>query len=389
MLDLFGIAVRGLLHRKKRSWLTIVGILIGITAVVALVSLGESMQRAVKRSFEELGYDVVMILPGELGGGFGGPGSFSTPFEIDVDALSTVEGVGEIGLLNFQSVYVKAGGKEGFLDALGVSGNIFSFFKVEMVEGRGFTEGERGAAILGREVATELGIGAGGTVLIEDRPFAVVGVYSADSRLDEDAIIIPLADLQELTGTRAVTMVLVRVAPGYDVSETAKRIEDFLRRSRGRRDLSVQTMEEVHEVVQRALGILGAFLGGIAGIALLVGGIGVMNTMYTAVLERTREIGVMKAVGARNSQIALIFLLESGLMGLAGGILGTGIGSSLNFIAVFAAKRALGTGVLEYGISWWLVLGALGFSFLVGAVAGLLPARAAARLDPVEALRYE
>lgn len=111
--------------------------------------------------------------------------------------------------------------------------------------------------------------------------------------------------------------------------------------------------------------------------------------MYTAVLERTREIGVMKAVGARNSQIMLVFLLESGLMGLVGGVMGTGIGALLNVAAVFAAKKALGTGVLEYGISWWLVLGALGFSFLVGSLAGLLPARSAARLDPVEALRYE
>ncbi|MGY4706997.1 ABC transporter permease [Candidatus Bipolaricaulota sp. J31] len=389
MVDLARIAVRGLLHRKKRSWLTIIGILIGITAVVALVSLGESMQLAVRHSFEELGYDVVMILPGELGGGFGGPSSFSTAFELDVDALSTVEGVGEIGLLNFQSVYVKADGTEGFIDALGVSDNIFSFFKVQIVAGRGFRPGERGVVILGQEIAGELGLGAGDTLQIEDRPFNVVGVYSADSRLDEDAIVLPLADLQELLGTQGGTMVLVRVAPGYDVGRTTECIEAFLYRSRGRRDLSVQTMEEVHEVVQRALGILRAFLGGIAGIALVVGGIGVMNTMYTAVLERTREIGVMKAVGARSSQIAVIFLLESGLMGLAGGALGTGLGSLLNFVAVTAAKRALGARVLEYGIAWWLVLGAMGFSFLVGAIAGLLPARAAARLDPVEALRYE
>jgi putative ABC transport system permease protein len=330
-----------------------------------------------------------MSLPGELGGGFGGPSSFSTSFELDTESLTEVEGVEEIGLLNFQSVYVKADGNEGFLDALGVSENIFSFFKVEIVAGRGFSPDERGVVILGREVARELDLRAGSTLQIEDHPFKVVGIYSADSRLDEDAIILPLADLQELLGEEGVTMALVRVAPGDDVGQTAKRIENFLYRSRGRRDLSVQTMEEVHEVVQRALGILGAFLGGIAGIALLVGGIGVMNTMYTAVLERTREIGVMKAVGARNSQIALIFLMESGLMGLVGGALGTGIGSFLNFAAVTAAKRALGTRVLEYGISWWLVLGALGFSFLVGAIAGLLPARAAAKLDPVEALRYE
>ncbi len=389
MLDFLRIAVRGLLHRKKRSWLTIIGILIGITSVVALVSLGTSMQLAVRRSFEELGYDVMMILPGELGGGFGGPASLGASFEIDADALSEVEGVGEIGLMSYESLYVRAGENEGFLDTLGVSENIFSFFKVEMVAGRGFSPGERGAVVLGVEVAKELNLDVGDTLEIEDRPFAVVGIYSADSRLDEDAILIPLPDMQALLGTQGVSMVFVRAAPGYEVGKVATRLEEFLYESRGRRDLSVQTMEEVHEVVQRALGILGAFLGGIAGIALLVGGIGVMNTMYTAVLERTREIGVMKAVGARNSQIMLVFLLESGLMGLVGGAMGTGIGALLNFAAVTAAKAVLGARVLEYGISWWLVLGALGFSFLVGAFAGLLPARSAAKLDPVRALRYE
>jgi len=389
MVDLLGIALRGLLHRKKRSWLTIIGILIGVTAVVALVSLGTSMQLAVKRSFEELGYDVMMILPGELGGGFGGPASFGASFEIDVDALSRVEGVGEIGLMSYASVYVKAGTQEGFLDALGASENIFSFFKAEMKAGRVFSSGDRDAVVLGAEMAAELGLKVGDTLEIEGRRFTVIGIYSADSRLDEDVIIMPLQAMQDLLGEKGVSMVFVRAAPGYDVGEVAERIEDFLYRTRGRRDLSVQTMEEVHEVVQQALGILGAFLGGIAGIALLVGGIGVMNTMYTAVLERTREIGVMKAVGARNSQIMTIFLLESGLMGLVGGVLGTGIGALLNVVAVFAAKQALGTRVLEYGVSWWLVLGALGFSFLVGCLAGLLPARAAAKLDPVEALRYE
>ena len=389
MVDLLGIALRGLLHRKKRSWLTIIGILIGITAVVALVSLGTSMQLAVKRSFEELGYDVMMILPGELGGGFGGPASFGASFEIDVDALSRVEGVGEIGLMSYASVYVKAGTQEGFLDALGASENIFSFFKAEMKAGRVFSSGDRDAVVLGAEMAAELGLKVGDTLEIEGRRFTVIGIYSADSRLDEDVIIMPLQAMQDLLGEKGVSMVFVRAAPGYDVGEVAERIEDFLYRTRGRRDLSVQTMEEVHEVVQQALGILGAFLGGIAGIALLVGGIGVMNTMYTAVLERTREIGVMKAVGARNSQIMTIFLLESGLMGLTGGALGTGIGALLNTAAVAAAKAALGARVLEYGTSWWLVLGALGFSFLVGSLAGLLPARAAAKLDPVEALRYE
>ena len=390
MFDLFRIALRGLLHRKKRSWLTIIGVLIGITAVVALISLGISMPLAVERSFEDLGYDVMMIFPGEVGGGFGGPTSLTASFEIDLDALSRVEGVGEIGLISYQSVYVKADGNEGFLDALGVSGNIFDFFKLE-VEGRRFGPDERDAVVLGSEVAKELGLGVGDILEIEGHPFTVVGIYSAEDRLNVrgESILMPLAAMRELLGIKGVSMVLVRARPGYDVGEVAKRVEEFLYKSRGRRDLSVQTMEEIHEAVQRALGILRAFLGGIAGISLLVGGIGVMNTMYTAVLERTREIGVMKAVGARNSQILLIFLLESGLMGLVGGALGTVIGALLNVVAVIAARASLGAKVLEFGIPWWLVVGALGFSFLVGCLAGLLPARSAAKLDPVEALRYE
>ena len=124
-------------------------------------------------------------------------------------------------------------------------------------------------------------------------------------------------------------------------------------------------------------------------ISLIVGAVGIMNTMYTAVLERTKEIGIMKAVGATNQAIRTIFLIESGLLGLMGGLVGTVLGLLISFATAGIAGQALGTNLVQAYVSWWLVIGALGFSFVVGALAGYLPARQAANMKPVDSLRYE
>jgi putative ABC transport system permease protein len=130
-------------------------------------------------------------------------------------------------------------------------------------------------------------------------------------------------------------------------------------------------------------------LVGIAAISLIVGGIGIMNTMYTAVIERTKEIGTMKAVGARNSDVLLVFLFESGLLGLVGGAIGIAIGYGLGKSAEYAATMALGTDLLQASFPWYLILGALAFSFVIGTMSGILPALQAAKLKPADALRYE
>ncbi len=389
-LDLVRLALRNLAHRRTRSWLTIVGVLIGITAVVALITLGQSMQRAIRRAFSDLGYDVIVVGPKHATGGFLKMEDLAS-FTADPDTIAHVDGVSEIGLIYYQNLYVQAKGMEGFLRAFGISANIPAFLGLRIVSGRPLREGDKGVVLIGESLAQDFGLGVGDKILLEEKPFTVAGIYRPGDRMQGkgESLLLPLEDLWGITGEREYSLLLIRAAPGHPVATVAQRIEETLRRTRRKDDLEAQTMEEVYEVVQRSLGILGAFLGGIAGISLLVGGIGVMNTMYTAVLERTREIGVMKAVGASERQIMWLFLVESGLMGTVGGAIGTALGIALDGATVFVTKRVLQADILEFGVSWWVVLGALGFSFLVGSISGLLPARAAAKLDPVRALRYE
>ena len=386
--DYLNLAVRSILHRKKRSWLTIIGILIGITAVVALISLGQSMQLAVNKQFEEFGYNVITIMPGTLRGFHP---SFTAAIDLDADMLRRIEGVEQVGTLRYKSAYIQAEKLEGFLPVMGLSPEMVKIMLLEAESGRLLQSDEFDGALLGPAVAEDLGLKVGDEIKIEDKPFEVVGVLKKGGNpRNDEGIFISLAALEALTGEAGkVSLVLVRVRRGYDIDKVAEEVKKALREQRGKEDFTVQTIEELRRVIGRAIGILQAFLGGIAGISLLVGGIGVMNTMYTAVLERTREIGVMKAVGAKDSHIMWLFLIESGFMGLVGGAIGTLFGLGIDILAVAAAKRFVEADVLEFGVSAGLIVGALAFSFVVGALSGLFPARSAAKLKPVEALRYE
>jgi len=392
-LDYIRLALRSMTHRKKRSWLTIIGILIGITAVVALISLGQGMQKAIDKQFEQFGYNIITITAGSFRGGFRGHFG-STSISLDLETIKRVEGVETVGAMLIKNAYVQAGPQadiEGFLPVVGLSPEMREIYHEAEVEvGREFKDDERFVAVLGRKVAKDLGVGVGDKISIEEQDFEVLGILKKSNQND-DSIFVPLQTLREIFHEEGkVSLALAKAAKGFNVETVANDIERKLKKERDREDFSVQTIEQIKGLVQRAIGIVQAFLAGIAAISLLVGGIGVMNTMYTAVLERTREIGVMKAVGARNSQIMILFLIESGLMGLVGGAIGIIIGLGLSNGAIIMAKRFIeGAGFLESSASPGLIFGALAFSFLIGALAGLLPARSAAKLKPVEALRYE
>ena len=211
---------------------------------------------------------------------------------------------------------------------------------------------------------------------------------------NDAAVYIPKDVFREIFNTpNEESTIMVNIAKGFDPEEVAKDIERKLRKFRdekeGEETFSVQTSEQLLESFSNIFGIVQAVLVGIAAISLLVGGIGIMNTMYTAVLERTKEIGTMKAVGARNSDILLIFLFESGLLGLVGGGIGIMIGVGLGKSAEYIATMALGTDLLQAYFPWYLILGALMFSFCIGALSGIFPAMQAAKLKPADALRYE
>jgi putative ABC transport system permease protein len=183
----------------------------------------------------------------------------------------------------------------------------------------------------------------------------------------------------------------VQVEDKNKVESIAKEIERRLRKDRnqkeGEEDFSVQTPSQALETINTILNIINLIVSGIAAISLLVGGIGIANTMFTSVLERTREIGTMKAVGAKNRDVLFIFLIESGMLGLIGGIVGAILGLALAFLVSSSANSYFGEQIIVVSLSWPLLLGAIAFSFLVGIAAGTLPALQASRLKPTEALR--
>jgi len=255
-----------------------------------------------------------------------------------------------------------------------------------------------GEVLLGSRTAQALGAGVGDKVRIEGREFTVVGIlrarraggFATGGLSLQDLLIISLAELRQLfPGPELVQYAVVRLVDRADMASVREQIQAHLR-AVGERNASLTDFEDLTRSIQSMISGVQTFLAGIAGIALLVGGVGVMNTMYTAVLERTREIGILKAIGAKDFQVLFLFLFESGLMGLAGGALGLGLGFGVAWVATIIVSRIFQTPTtFSPVLSFALVVGALFFSFLVGAVAGIFPAYRAARLPPVDALRYE
>lgn len=402
-LDLVVLAVRNILNRRRRSWLTIIGIFIGIAAVVSLVSLGQGLNQAVIGEFERVGVDKVYITPGS--GGPTGTTSFAqTTVTLDQDDLRTIRqtrGVAEAAALMFRASQVTFGDTTEALIVAGIPTDesqelVQEGFNVNIEAGRTLRSVDRGSTVIGSDVAANTfgkRVGVRSKLEFEGEEFRVVGVMepTGDPGTDQ-SLLVPLDTLADIYGEETYEYIFARVQDGFETAEVAENIQRELRQERGldegEEDFSVSTTQDLLSSFQNILGIVQAIVVGIASISLLVGGVGIMNTMYTAVTERTREIGVMKAVGAEDRQVLVLFMLESGMIGLLGGAMGAllGIGISQGFVAVARQYSAI---PLEASIDPFLISGALLFAFLVGTISGTLPARNAAKLDPVDALRYE
>ena len=230
-------------------------------------------------------------------------------------------------------------------------------------------------------------------IKINDREFIIVGIIDKTGDPGRDsAVFMPEDTLRDVfSEPDKIDTIMVKVANVEDINAVAEKVKSDLRRFRGvkkdEEDFDIQTPEQLLSSFGDVLNIVQSVLIGIAAISLLVGGIGIANTMYTAVVERTKEIGIMKSVGAQNKDILLIFVIESGLLGLIGGLIGVVIGFGLSNGVELIAKNVLGTNLIEAYFSYYLFFGALLFSFLIGAIFGVMPARQAALLQPVEALR--
>jgi putative ABC transport system permease protein len=400
--DYFALAVGSLRKRFLRTSLTMLGIFIGIAAVVSLVSLGQGMQSAINAQFAAIGTDKIIVQGASAG--FGPPGSTSAGSvgERDLDIIQGVPGVRRAAGGLLRSATIELGDEaDVFVIRSLPSGDpgerdlTIESLNLKTVYGRLLKEADKRKILVGHHLWTvehfPRPIILGSKLRINGLEFEVVGLMDKIGAGRDEIIVMNEGDARDVLGEpEKFSAIFAQVVSGAEPAKVADSILRALRRDRhqkeGFEDVTVETSEELIGSINTILGVVQAVFIGIALISLLVGGIGIMNTMYTAVLERRRDIGIMKAIGARNKDVLLIFLLESGLLGMSGGAVGIVLGIGMSKLVELGARGAIGN-LLQASFPWYLIAGALGFSFTIGVISGVLPARQASSLPPVEALR--
>ena len=397
------IAIRNLRTRPMRSWLTMIGIVIGVFLIMSLLSLSEGLKGAVMQQLRMMGKDIIMIMPGEITDMATMMAGGLELTDDDIKAIKKTKGVDTIIPMTYKGIAMRYQGEKRTVLLCGVPlGEGLDILKsdmgFELIEGRWPISGKR-EIFVGYLVPEEIfsGMKVGTQITLKGKQFKVVGVLkSVGSKQDDSQVYIDLDIYREITGEReGAKMVMAKVKPNYSADEVVENIKENLEESRKRRrgeDLPSYTVissEKMTDIVGNVMGLIQIAILGFASIAIVVGGIGIMNTMYTSVHERIREIGIMKAVGAKNRTITTIFLIESGFFGLFGGLGGIVSGLGLaKIVEIYCQTQNLF--LLKASVTPQLILFGLAFSFLVGCIAGYLPARSASKLKPVEALRgYE
>lgn len=400
--DYAKISLKNLRKRKLRSWLTIVGIVISIAVIFTLISLSLGLRDAINEQFKVLGTDKLFIMPKGMAGAPGSGGAVQLTTE-DVNVIEKVSGVKDISYATGGSGKVEFNKQIKYFMIIGLPLDKFQLYvdsaNIKMDEGKYLQEGEIGKVMLGYDYkynnVFNKPIKTGDKILINGQEFKVSGIIGQIGNPSDDKnICMSMEDLKKLfnSGDR-VDQIIVQVEDEKNIQDISDRINSKLLKFRGvtekTKDFDISTPEELLASFNTILNVITIFLVGVAAISLLVGAIGIANTMYTSVIERTKEIGTMKAVGAKNSDVLYIFLFESGLLGLIGGIMGISLGFLISKTIEFIAVTQLNTTLLKAAVPLYLVAGCLIFAFLIGAVSGTFPALRASKLKPVEALRYE
>jgi putative ABC transport system permease protein len=400
LLELLATAIDTIRASKLRAFLTTLGVVIGVLAVILLVALGEGVRQYIGDTFASLGSNVIQVTPGkrETKGGVQVPiGGVAHKLTTDdeqaiVHRVTTVDGVSGIvqgaGTLRYEN-------RRRDSMAFGVGDRFTEMRNLRVDAGRFFSEEDLDAhrryAVIGRVVQQEL-FGdenpLGKTMKVNDAEFRIIGLLehkgtSLGFDLD-DIVLVPSTTALDLFALDGYTSVMVRARDKANTQAAIDDVTDVLkRRHNGQVDFTIVSQDDLLATVNSIMTMMTGVLLAIASIALVVGGIGIANIMLVSVRERTREIGVRRAVGATRTTILMQFLVEAVVIASLGGLIGLALGAG-----IIAAARAAVPG-LPVQLSPWLVFTALGFAAVVGVVSGVMPARSAAKLDPVEALRYE
>ena len=384
------IAYTNIKQRKLRTALTVLGIVIAITTIFALISIGQGLENGVKEQFKKIGTNRLYVTA---------KGSSITNFQsgLTINDVDLLEGMGEFEWVNpylQDRVSVEYNKKTEILSLFGtVTDNLDKRWEdvdFQIQEGRLFKSGEKYSVIIGYKVATDTfgrEIHLNENLNIEGQRFKIVGILEEiGSPEDDNTVQMPIETAQELLNKKDQVSVIELVAKNTDLTEIAKKATRILEKKRGEDTIDIVTPDQLLQQFSTILSIVNTILGAIAGISLVVGGIGIMNSIYTSVLERKKEIGIMKAIGARNRVILILFLTEAAIVGFLGGVIGIIFGFGIAKIAQFGAELS-GYKLLIITADPYLIGGSITFAVIFGIFAGFLPARIAMKKQIVEVLR--
>ena len=404
--DAISYAIKNLRTRGLRSWLTIIGIVIGVIAMVVITSVTEGVNQEISGLLSAFGSDKMFIIPVNIergAGGFaaytGGPvqRSLGKLYQRDVDAVASIPGVSATSRLVFGRASLEFKDKSIGATLYAGDANMFAMFGdyIQIEKGRFFNENDQKVMVLGYDAANKMfgkdKADVGSRIKVNNETYRVVGtlkdIGSALATADNSNIYIPFEDgkdlFREQLAKDEVAFIYIDLDEGYDANEIKglmeRRIANNHRVTLDNKDFSVVTSDFINDTVGAILGTLGSLLIAITAVATVVGGIGISNTMFMSVMERVREIGVLKSIGATRNDIRFIFLAESALIGFVGGLIG--------FLAALLILNVAADFGIPYLIRYRWIVFTFVFSAGVGVVAGFIPANNAAKLDPVEALR--
>jgi putative ABC transport system permease protein len=403
IIAILRIASRALRRNKMRTVLTMLGIIIGVAAVIAMVGIGNGAKAQIEAQIASLGQNVILVFSGSItrGGVHSGWGSAGTLTVDDTDAIRReVPGVNAVSPEVRSTAQIGAGNQNWLTQILGEGPDYFTIRQWPLSDGVPFNEQDvRGAnkvAVIGKTTAQQL-FGSenpvGQIVRIKDVPFLVVGLLSSKGLSvmgsdQDDVVIIPYTSaMKRLLGTTTLRSILVQASSPQLLPLVQQQLTDLLRQRHrilpGRDDdFTVRGQQDIAEMATAQSKTMTFLLAAVALVSLIVGGIGIMNIMLVSVTERTREIGIRMAVGARGWDILLQFLIEAVTLSLAGGVIGIGLGIGASNLV--ASKMNWSTLTPA-----WAIAAAFLFSAVIGIFFGFYPARKASQLDPIDALRYE